>query len=104
MLPLILATTLFSIGGAVFITEVGMPMYIMLIGAVLVCIGSGLVYTLGIDTPSSKWIGYFAILGFGYGFTLQLGIIVGQASSEPEDLAVTTAAINCNLLFQRFNC
>ena len=95
MLPLIIAMTIFSIGAAGFITAMGMPMYIMLIGAVLACIGSGLVHTLEINTAASHWIGYLILLGFGYGFTLQLGIIVGQASSKPEDIAVTTAAINC---------
>jgi MFS transporter, DHA2 family, glioxin efflux transporter len=98
MLPLILAMTTTSIGAAIFITAMGMPMYIMLIGAVLASIGSGLVHTFGIDTPASNWIGYLVLLGFGYGFTLQLGIIVGQASSKPEDIAVTTAAINCTTL------
>lgn len=96
MLPFIIATTMFSILAAAFITVMGMPMYVMLIGAVLACAGSGLVYTFDINTPSSNWIGYLVVLGLGYGFTLQLGIIVGQASSKPEDIAVTTAAINCN--------
>jgi MFS transporter, DHA2 family, glioxin efflux transporter len=98
LLPLILSMTIFSIGAAAFITAMGMPMYVMIIGAILACIGSGLVYTLEVDTSASKWIGYLILLGFGYGFTLQLGIIVGQASSQPEDIAVTTAAINCIIL------
>ena len=97
MLPLILSMTFTSITAAAFITKMGMPTYVMMIGAILSCIGSGLVYTFEITTPSSKWIGYLVLLGFGYGFTLQLGIIVGQASSKPEDIAVTTAAINCAL-------
>lgn len=87
--------TISSIGAAGFITAVGMPMYVMIIGAILSCVGSGLVYTFEVNTPASKWIGYLILLGFGYGMTLQLGIIVGQASSKPEDIAVTTAAINC---------
>lgn len=95
MLPLIIAMTLFSIIAAGFITKVGMPMYVMIIGATLSCIASGMVHTFWLDTPASKWIGYLVLLGFGYGFVLQLGIIVGQASSKPEDIAVTTAAINC---------
>jgi|SRR5947207_15499842 len=95
MLPLIIAMTFSSIGAAGFITAMGMPMYIMLIGTVLACVGSGLVHTFEINTATGAWIGYLILLGFGYGFTLQLGIIVGQASSKPEDIAVTTAAINC---------
>jgi len=96
MLPLIISTTISSILAAAFVTVMGMPMYIMLTGAALACVGSGLVYTLEIDTPSSQLIGYLILLGFGYGFAVQLGIIVGQASSQPGDIAVTTAAVNCN--------
>ena len=81
----------------------GMPMYVMLVGAVLACVGSGLVYTLGVDT-STVWIGYLIILGSGYGLTLQLGIIVGQASSKIEDIAVTTAAVNCSLHLWNLLC
>lgn len=95
ILPLILTLTLFSIVAAGFITSKGMPMYVMLIGAILATIACGLVYTFDIDTPAGKWIGYLVLLGAGYGFTVQLGIIVGQASCKPEDIAVTTAAINC---------
>ena len=42
MLPLIIAMTFSSIGAAGFITAMGMPMYIMLIGTVLACVGRGL--------------------------------------------------------------
>jgi hypothetical protein len=101
MLPLILALTFTSIGAAGFITAMGMPLYVMLIGAALSCIGSGLIYTFDIDTSAGKWIGYLIIVGAGYGMTVQLGIIVGQASSKPEDIAVTTAAINCMFSLHR---
>lgn len=94
LLPLILAMTVTSMGAAAFITAKGMPMYIMLAGALMSTVGSGLVYTFNIDTPFANWVGYLVLLGLGYGFTLQLAIIVGQASSKLEDIAVTTAAIN----------
>lgn len=94
LLPLILAMTITSMGAAGFITAKGMPMYIMLAGAIMATIGSGLVYTFNIATPFSNWVGYLVLLGLGYGFTLQLAIIVGQASSKLQDIAVTTAAIN----------
>jgi hypothetical protein len=95
ILPLILGLTVFSIVAAGFITSLGMPFYFMITGAVLACVGSGLIQTLDINTSSANWIGYLALVGFGYGFTLQLAIIVGQASSKPEDIAVVTAAITC---------
>lgn len=95
VLPLIIAMTIFSIVAATFITTLGMPMYIMLIGAAMACVASGFVHNFDIDTSSSKWIGSLTLLGSGYGFTLQLGLIIGQASSNPEDIAVTTSAVSC---------
>jgi len=70
MLPLILSMTFASISAATFITKMGMPTYIMLFGAAVACIGSGLVHTFDIDTPAGKWIGYLILLGWGYGFTV----------------------------------
>ena len=71
-------------------------MYPMMLGAALASIASGLVSTLNVDTSMSKWIGYLVLLGVGYGFTFQVGTMVGQASAEPEDMAVATSAISCN--------
>jgi len=98
LLPLILGLAFFSVLGSLFITAKGMAMFVMLAGAIMAAVASGLVYTFGAGTPSSKWIGVLALLGFGYGFTQGLGILVGQLSCKRQDMAVTTAALNCNLL------
>jgi hypothetical protein len=95
MLPLIISLTISSILAAGLITMLGMPQYVMLIGATLAAVGSGLVYTIGINTPTGSWIGFLIILGLGYGASMQLGIIVGQASTQPADISVVTAAVNC---------
>jgi len=68
-----------------------------ILGALLACIASGLLYTLETNTSPSKQIGYLVLLGCGYGFTLQTGIIVGQAASPPEDTAATSALLTCNI-------
>jgi MFS transporter, DHA2 family, glioxin efflux transporter len=95
ILPFIGGVTLTSILGAAFITSLGMPTYILMFGAILASVGSGLVYTFGADTPTGIWVGYLILLGLGYGFIIQIGIIVAQASCKPEDLAVATAAVSC---------
>ena len=59
----------------------------------LATIGSGLVYTFDIGTPSSEWIGYQVLAGIGSGLVLQIPIIVAQAVSTPEDLSSSTAMI-----------
>jgi MFS transporter, DHA2 family, glioxin efflux transporter len=102
LLPLILSMSISSIVAAAFITLIGLPYYVSVFGTVLATIGAGLVYTLDVDTPSPRWIGFLILLGVGYGPIVQLGIIVGQASSKAEDIPVATAAINCTpLSFQK---
>ena len=59
----------------------------------LATIGSGLVYTFDIGTPSSEWIGYQIIAGVGSGLVIQIPIIVSQAVSKPADLSSSTALI-----------
>lgn len=97
LIPLILAMTIFTVGAAILITTMGIPMYIMIMGAALTCIASGLVYTFSIDTPSGRSIAYLVILGCGYGFTLQTGMIVGQVACSTEDTAATVALLNCTI-------
>jgi hypothetical protein len=74
-----------------------MPTYVLMLGTVLASVGSGLVYTFDAETPTGAWVGYLILLGLGYGFVIQIGIIVGQASCKLEDIAVTTAAVSCNV-------
>ncbi|CAK7266677.1 hypothetical protein SEPCBS119000_002151 [Sporothrix epigloea] len=92
-LPLILAVTIGTIvsGGVISKTGIATP-FLPPMTAIAV-VGAGLLYTLDIGTGHSKWIGYQVLAGFGYGFTFQIPIIYGQATSKPEDLAPTTALI-----------
>ena len=59
------------------------------------CIGTGLIYTLDVNSPSSQWIGYQVLAGLAFGTGLPLAIISGQAHSSPEDLPSTTAMLLC---------
>ena len=96
MLPLIIAMSVFSIVSAIIITKGIMPIYVMLSGAAIATIASGLVHSFDLNTRSATSLGYMALLGVGYGFCLQLGIIVAQESSRAEDMAETSAVINCS--------
>lgn len=59
------------------------------------CIGTGLIYTLNVSSPSSQWIGYQILAGLAYGTGLPLAIIAGQAYCLPGDLPSTTAMLLC---------
>ncbi|KAM7187309.1 putative HC-toxin efflux carrier [Rhypophila sp. PSN 637] len=96
-LPLILGVTIATIasGGAVTATGIAAP---IAVGAgAIATVAAGLLYTLDIGTGSGKWIGYQVLAGLAYGAGFQIPIIVGQASSAPEDLSSVTAII---LFFQ----
>ncbi|KAI1499406.1 DNA repair protein RAD50 [Biscogniauxia marginata] len=64
---------------------------LMAVGAALATIGSGLLYTLDISSPSREWIGYQALVGIGTGITMQIPIMANQAAVTPMDISAVSA-------------
>ncbi|KAH7230224.1 major facilitator superfamily transporter [Fusarium redolens] len=96
-LPLILTITIATISSGAFISMTGIAAPIIPVGAAIATVAAGLLYTLDIGSSSSKWIGYQVLGGVGWGLSLQIPIIIGQATSSPETLSSVTAII---LFFQ----
>ncbi|TVY59933.1 putative efflux pump gsfJ [Fusarium oxysporum f. sp. cubense] len=96
-LPLILTITIATISSGAFISMTGIAAPIIPIGAAIATLAAGLLYTLDIGSGSSKWIGYQVLGGVAWGLSLQIPIIIGQATSSPETLSSFTAII---LFFQ----
>ncbi|KAI4250987.1 MAG: hypothetical protein LQ352_005138 [Teloschistes flavicans] len=96
-IPLVIAISLFSIVSGGMISKFGHYVPIMIASAIFGTIGAGLLWTLGVGSPSSHWIGYQALTGIGLGLGLQIPIIVAQASVDPEDISSASALI---LFFQ----
>lgn len=92
-LAMILATTIATISSGFLITAFGHFVPLMILGSILVTIGSGLIYTLGLHSSSGKWIGYQIIAGFGVGLSLQIPVITAQATVDPADLSSATAMV-----------
>jgi len=92
-LPFILGICLFTIVSGMTIMVTGHFIPLMIIGSTLSTLGSGLLYTLDIGTPTGKWIGYQIVAGIGFGLVIQIPIIVSQAISKPADLSSITAII-----------
>ncbi|KAF4334007.1 major facilitator superfamily transporter [Fusarium beomiforme] len=90
-LPLILTITIATISSGAFISMTGIAAPIIPIGAAIATVAAGLLYTLDIGSSSSKWIGYQVLGGVGWGLSLQIPIIIGQATSSPETLSSVTA-------------
>jgi hypothetical protein len=98
VLPLILATTICTLVGAAGVGKLGYFQPFLIIGSAIVTVGSGLIYTLDINSPSSKYIGYQIAAGIGGGLPIQVPVIVAQAISARVDVSVTMSTIMCKFL------
>lgn len=94
-LALILATSIFTITSGGLITMTGHFVPFLIGGGVLTTIGAGLIFTLGLNSPPSMWIGYQIMAGIGIGLSIQVPIIAAQAVVEPIDISSITAMILC---------
>jgi hypothetical protein len=65
----------------------------MLLGATMFCVGSGLLSTLQVDSPTRAWVGYQALAGAGFGSTLQMAAIGLHSSLKTDDLPVGNAVL-----------
>ena len=71
-LPFIVGVTVTSIGAGFFLTMVGYFTPVMIVGAAILAVGTGLLSTLRVDTSLGQWLGYQVIAGTGAGLTLQV--------------------------------
>ncbi|KAJ5620185.1 efflux pump antibiotic resistance protein [Penicillium lagena] len=78
-LPLILAQSVATVSSGLVLT--------------LTAVGSGLLYTLNINSDANKWIGYQILAGIGIGWCFQVPVVTAQSAVPPEDLPSTTAMV-----------
>jgi hypothetical protein len=76
-----------------FVTKTGLTTPLLVCGAILTTIASGLMYTLDINTSTGKWIGYQIFGGIGWGISWQIPIMVGQGGADPKDISSAAAII-----------
>ncbi|KAF9634907.1 hypothetical protein BFW01_g5802 [Lasiodiplodia theobromae] len=96
-LALIIADTITVIGSGAIITATGQFAPLVVLGAVMTTVGSGLLYTLDQTSGPGEWIGYQVLAGLGIGLCFQVPIMAGQALSPPDEVSSATALI---LFFQ----
>lgn len=94
-LPFIISATAFGIGSGAFVSATGYYQHLLLGGAVLAAIGSGLLHLLDVDTSTGEWIGYQVVAGAGWGCAFQIPLIAIQGSIPPADMALGTAIMLC---------
>jgi MFS family permease len=94
-LPLLISCGIGSMAAGILASKYRHHIPLMVWAAGGGCIGTGLIYTLGADSPSSYYIGYQVLAGLAYGTGLPLAIIVGQGYATTEDIPAATAMLLC---------
>ena len=94
-LPLLLSCGLGSLAAGVLVSRFKYVIPLMLWASGGGAIGTGLVYTLQLDSTPAQWIGYQVLAGLAFGTGLPLAIIAGQAGSKAEDIPSATGMLLC---------
>ncbi|KAI0385716.1 MFS gliotoxin efflux transporter glia [Hypomontagnella monticulosa] len=92
-LPFVISVGIFAIIGGVVVSKTGHAAPPMLAGATVATVGTGLIYSLDLDTPIKKWIGYQILTGSAIAFSVQDALNIAQANVEQEDIAAVVACV-----------
>ncbi|OGM48379.1 efflux pump antibiotic resistance protein [Aspergillus bombycis] len=90
-LPLIVSAGVMAVIGAIGLGITGYPTPFLLAGGILISVGAGLLYTLDLLSPPRLWIPYQILAGLGIGASLQVPIIMNQASVDAPDMPTMTS-------------
>lgn len=93
ILPLVLGMVVASILSGALINRVGYYTPFMYVGVCMMSVGAGLLYTLEIDTPTAKWVGYQLLYGWGMGTSAQVPNIAAQTVLDKKDIPAGTALL-----------
>ncbi|KNG91013.1 efflux pump antibiotic resistance protein [Aspergillus nomiae NRRL 13137] len=90
-LPLIVSAGVMAVIGAIGLGITGYPTPFLLAGGILISVGAGLLYTLDLPSPPRLWIPYQILAGLGIGTSLQVPIIMNQATVDAPDMSTMTS-------------
>ncbi|KAJ7631431.1 ABC transporter [Mycena polygramma] len=93
ILPFMLAAVITIIGSGQIVGRTGYYWYFLVISPFFLGVGSGLLYTLNMDSSSAKIAGFQIIAGIGTGMGMQNGFIAIQAEfkSKPKLIGQATS-------------
>ena len=94
LLPLICPLIFFVIVNGALMSKYGYYMPWYLGGGCIALIGSALMYTVGVDTSTSKIYGYQILLGIGGGMYAQASFSVAQAKVPPQEIPLAIGFIS----------
>ncbi|EXJ81980.1 hypothetical protein A1O1_08047 [Capronia coronata CBS 617.96] len=90
-IPYLVSTTISSIVVGASITILGPYVPFTWVGSAVFAIGSGLLYTLKVDSSTGTWIGYQILTGAGAGACVQVPFIAVQVVLGKKDMPVGNA-------------
>ncbi|KAJ5443587.1 uncharacterized protein N7458_007459 [Penicillium daleae] len=92
-LPMVVTFSIAAILAGAFVERTGIATPVMLVGAAIATIGTGLIYTWDIGTPAGKWIGYQILAAFGFVIPWLIPMNIAQANADAQDMSTVTAYI-----------
>ena len=84
-IPYLLSNTLFSLVTGALITALGYYAPFVWLGAAVLTVGSGLIYTLNQKSGPAAWIGYEIVAGIGIGTSIQVPFTAVQVILSEKD-------------------
>jgi MFS family permease len=94
-LPLVLAASIFALGGGAIVMKTGRAQQVMVVGSGLTTVAIGLVYTLDVGSSTAKWVGYQLFVGIVMSLAIMHGLSIVQANVTAEDISAVTANLLC---------
>ncbi|MCJ1468412.1 hypothetical protein MMC07_007040 [Pseudocyphellaria aurata] len=92
-LPLVIAGCFAMLAGGIAVTKTRLVTPFMALGAALGTLGSGLLYTLDVNTPAKDWIGYQILVGVALAFPFQNSLNYAQADASARDMSTVSSII-----------
>jgi MFS family permease len=94
MLPLLLASTVSTIGSGRIMARTGRYKVFPVVGFALMCVGLALLATLGTSSGRGVAMTFMAVFGLGFGLTTQVLIVAIQNAVDRREIGTATASIN----------
>lgn len=85
-IPMVLSLVTASIAAGITVSKLGYYTPFMILGTVMMSIGSGLITTFQTNSGPGVWIGYQVLFGLGLGVGMQQSNIAAQTVLAPRDV------------------
>ena len=85
-IPYLVSLTLSSLITGALITYVGHYVPILWVGSAIFVVGSALLHTLDVDTPTAYWVGAELLAGVGVGACVQTPFVAVQVVLDEKDM------------------